>query len=105
MQLNFLSQISLQFQRLEDIKRFSYTFKNYIYNVKTNTFSYYVDGTNNRTINVSGNFISDGWIKLGKYDNDILTLLDKFKTSHYMRKWNQVMQFKANMLNVKYNSN
>lgn len=84
----------------EDIKRLIVTLKERIYNPNNNTFHDNVDGSDNINRPGWGNYISDGWLKLAAYDKETNQIFQKFGTSKLIKKYNQELQFNANMFKI-----
>lgn len=85
----------------KDLQRFSNTITKVMYDKKTNTFADNVDGSRDRTFTGRGNFVGDGWVKLGYYDKTAAKVFKRFSNNEsLLRRYNQNLQFKATFLKV-----
>lgn len=83
---------------LLDVQRLGNTFKYIIYNEKEDAFADNVNGTSSKSRPGWGNFIADGWVKLASYDKDIYTILTRFKNNDILKKYDQELMYRANLL-------
>lgn len=83
---------------LLDVQRLGNTFKYIIYNEKEDTFADNVNGTSSKSRPGWGNFIADGWVKLASYDKDVYTILTRFKNNDILKKYDQELMYRANLL-------
>ena len=77
-----------------------------MYNKENNTFSNYVNGSYEES-SKSGYFLGDGWVKLAKYDSDLLNLFILYATDEEKMKISyQEFQFKCNLFEAEcFNKN
>ncbi|HRO85696.1 MAG TPA: hypothetical protein PK110_12800 [Niabella sp.] len=85
---------------LNDIKKLSFTLKRIIYDAQHNRFRDNVDGSANIQRKGWGNFVGDGWVKLAAYDEETKVIFQKFEKSGMLKKYNQELQFKANLYKI-----
>lgn len=83
---------------LLDVEHLVNTFKNRIYKKKENTFADNVNGTNDKSRPGWGNFIADGWVGLAAYDKDIYAILTRFQNKDVLKKYDQELMYRANLL-------
>lgn len=83
---------------LVDVKKLAFTFSNFIYDKDLRKFNDNVDGSNDNSSISHGDFVGDGWVKLAKYDKDVKNLMIKLTQTNSINKYNQEIQFKANLL-------
>lgn len=85
---------------MDDIHKLCNTVRYVIYDKDYDSFSDDVDGTRDRSIPDRGNFVGDGWVKLSRYDEEVNGIFKKFSENRkILRKYNQKLQFDANLLN------
>lgn len=89
----------------EDIKLLIGTLKHAVYSSTNKTFNSYIDGTTD-IADRSRFFLGDGWVKLSRYDEDLLNLFKQYSTDEdKMRVSNQEFQFNSNLMEAeKYRS-
>jgi hypothetical protein len=78
---------------LDDIHKLCNTLK-YIYDKSSNSFADNVDGSSG---NGRGNFVEDGWIKLGRYNDKVQDIFERFQKSHTCKRYNPGLEYLANL--------
>lgn len=78
-----------------DILKLCNTFKEVIYDKRNNKLSDNVDGSSDSRMPGRGYFIADGWAKLGKYDDEIATILFHLINKREIKNHNRGLQLKA----------
>ncbi|HTN08998.1 hypothetical protein [Agriterribacter sp.] len=82
----------------EDINKLCNTVKLVLYNKESNSFRDNVDGSTDPSRPGWGNFVADGWVKLADYDTAVQAIFKNFEGDGKMlKKYNQELQFKANL--------
>lgn len=80
-----------------DINRLINTFKNGVYDSVKNTLNTYINGTT-ESEDRGRFFLGDGWVKLARYDEDLLELFKRFSDNdEMMQVSNQEFQFNCNL--------
>ncbi len=87
---------------LNDIKRLCFTLKEIIYDAQNNRFRDNVDGSADTDRKGWGNFVADGWVKLAAYDEEVKAVFKRFEKSDMLKKYNQGLQFKANLYKINH---
>lgn len=82
----------------KDIGYLANTLKYNMYNKEHNYFKDNVDGSEDANRPGWGNFIADGWAKLGYYDKGVYEILQHFEESNRLVKYGQELLFKAQMV-------
>lgn len=82
---------------LEDIHKLGNTFKKVIYDKKNNTFADNVDGSPDSERPGRGHFLTDGWVKLSRYDKKLAELIQKSLESELIKKYNNELKLKVNL--------
>ncbi|HRO47707.1 hypothetical protein [Agriterribacter sp.] len=88
---------------IDDIKRLSFTLKEIIYDAQSNRFRDNVDGSASTERTGRGNFVADGWVKLAACNEEIKAIFQKFEKTGMLKKYNQELQFKANLYKIERN--
>lgn len=85
---------------LDDIYKFANTVKLFMYDRENNLFHDNVDGSPDKKRPGWGNFVSDGWVKLAGYDNEVKAIFKQFEKTKKLQKYNQELQYKANLYKI-----
>lgn len=85
---------------IEDIRRLAVTLKTVIYDNQNNRFRDNVDGSASSERPGWGNFVSDGWLKLAAYDDEVKTIFQQFEKSGMLKKYNQDFLFRATLSEI-----
>ena len=85
---------------ISDIYKFANTVKFFMYNREHNLFRDNVDGSSDEKRPGWGNFVSDGWVKLAGYDDEVKAIFKQFGKTKKLQKYNQEFQFKANLYKI-----
>lgn len=83
---------------LTDLRKFSITFNQIIYNKSKNNFSDNVNGSGDKDLPGRGNYISDGWLKLGKYDKQVSRTIRKAISNKEVIKYNRSIKQQHNSI-------
>lgn len=84
-----------------DINKLCNTFKKVIYDQKNNTFADKVDGSVDSNRPGWGHFVADGWVKLSRYDNEVLEIFQRSLDNELIKKYNVGLQLKASLMTCK----
>lgn len=84
--------------RLDDLNRFSKTLT-MLYDGAANAFADNVDGSADPSRPGWGNFVGDGWVKLGRYNREAAGVLLKFsRNKKLLKRYYQTLQFNTTIL-------